>query len=99
MEEGGSICSAGDCGDCAVWLHRRRSREATVELAVADALRLATDYLLASLWNSGSVPHPLRRIWTPRLRPLQLSSPHGRALGAYDAGRARASAAKLARTL
>jgi RNA polymerase sigma factor (sigma-70 family) len=52
---------AGDSGDTAVYLHRRRDRAASVELAAAAALRLASDHLLAGGWNSGAVPHPLRR--------------------------------------
>ena len=57
---------------------------AAVELAAAAALRLAPDYLLASAWNSGAVPDPLRRIWAPRFQSLQFPPSHGRALGAHD---------------
>src|SRR5437016_1562832 len=61
--------SAGDRRTLAIYRHRRRVSAATVELAAAAALRLAADYLLASPWNSGAVPDPLRRTWRPRFRP------------------------------
>jgi hypothetical protein len=56
----------------------------TVELAVAAALQLATDYFLAGARTSGAVPDPLRRIWAPRWLSLQFPPPDGRALGPHD---------------
>ena len=72
---------------------------AAVELAAAAALRLAPDYFLASAWDSGVVPDPLRRIWTPRFPALQFPPSHGRALGAHDPGGAGTIPARHARTL
>src|ERR1039458_474723 len=60
-EETDFDCSTGDCGDAAIYLHRRRNRAASVELAAATAFRLAPDYLLAGDWTSGAVPNPFRR--------------------------------------
>src|SRR5260221_3008738 len=74
---------AGDPGDSAICRHRRRSSNAPVELAAAAALRLAPDYFLASVWNSGAVPDPLRWIWMASFRSLQFPPPHARALGAH----------------
>src|SRR5713101_7976531 len=91
--------SGGDAGDAAVRLHRRRDRQAVVELAAAAALRLAPGFLLAGVWTAGAVPHPLRRLWTPRLHSLERPPPHGRALGAHDPRGAGTVPAKLARTL
>src|ERR1700681_4363352 len=59
--------------DVAVYRHRRRSSDAALELAAAAALRLAPDHLLASGWDAGAVPYPLRWIWISRFRSLQLS--------------------------
>src|SRR5712692_2834286 len=91
--------SAGNSGDAAVYRHRRRSSAATVELAAAAALRLAPDYFLASGWNSGAVPDPLRGIGTPRFRPLEIPPSHVRALGAHDPRGAGTIPARHARTL
>src|SRR5437868_10662134 len=103
MEEIDLDSSAGDFGNFVIYLHRRRNRAAPVELAAAAALRLAPDYLLASAWNSGAVPHPLWRIWRPRFGSLQLPSSHGRAhgqaLGAHDARGAGTIPARYERTL
>src|SRR5437879_12400194 len=91
--------SAGNSGDAAVYRHRRRSGAATVELAAAAALRLAPDYFLASGWNSGAVPDPLRGIGTPRFRPLEIPPSHVRALGAHDPRGAGTIPARHARPL
>src|SRR6266478_4662612 len=66
--------SAGDPGDGAICLPRRRTSAAPVELAAAAALRLAPDHLLASAGTSGAVPHPLRRLGWPWLSSLQYSA-------------------------
>src|SRR5207249_5395152 len=55
-------CPAGDSGDPCIYCHWRRNSVAPLELAVAAAVRLAPDHLLASPWTSGAVPHPLRRM-------------------------------------
>src|SRR5215472_12838358 len=89
--------SAGNAGDAALCGHRRRGCAAIVELVAAAVVRLAPDYLLASAWNSGAVPAPLRRIpWPWRRTHMARAAPdarthgaaHGRALGAHDPGRA-----------
>src|SRR6185369_14820964 len=78
--------SAGDSGDSAICLHRRRAGDASVELAVAAALRLAPDYFLASAWASGAVPDSDWRTWTARLRAPQFPPwhAHERALRKHD---------------
>src|SRR6266403_5532166 len=95
--------SAGDPGDGAICLPRRRTSAAPVELAAAAALRLAPDHLLASAGTSGAVPHPLRRLGWPWLSSLQYSATdkraHGRTLGAHDARGARKVPPKLSGTL
>src|SRR5260370_35797108 len=88
--------AAGDPGDAAICLHRRRTRAATVELVAAAALWISTDYVLARAWNSVAMPDPLRRVWTPRFGSLQSPQPHRptpprshrRALGRHDTRRA-----------
>src|ERR1700756_4559850 len=92
-------CSAGDHGDGALCLHRRRNRAAPVELAAAAAVRLAPDHFLASAWPSGVVPDPLWRIGIAPLRSPGFSPSHERALRAYDAGRAGTIPPAHARTL
>src|SRR3979411_3285685 len=85
--------SAGDPGDAAICLHRRRTRVATVELFAAAALWIPPDYVLARAWNSVAMPDPRRRVWTPRFGSLQspqargrsLLRSHGRSLGRHDA--------------
>src|SRR5258708_11681074 len=88
--------SGGNSGDSALYFHRRRNRNAPVELAAANVVRLASDYLLAGHWNSGAVPHPFWRAWFPWAHALQFSPPHagahGRALGTDDARRTRTDA-------
>src|SRR5690349_1903699 len=100
MEENDFHCSAGDPGDAAVCLHRRRDRIALVELAAASALWFPPDQPLASAWASAALPHPVWRIGAPRwLRPLPFPSSHGRALRTHHAGRARTIPPTHARTL
>src|SRR6266852_359846 len=99
--------AAGDPGDAAICLHRRRTRAATVELVAAAALWISTDYVLARAWNSVAMPDPLRRVWTPRFGSLQSPqsrrrSPrrsHGRSLGRHDTRRAGTIPAAHTRTL
>src|SRR5713101_8910186 len=95
--------SAGDPGDGAICLPRRRTSAAAVELAAAAALWLAPDHLLASAGTSGALPHPLRRMERPWLSSLQYAATHerahGRALGAHDARGAREVPAELALSL
>src|SRR6267154_1887573 len=92
-------CSAGDPRDAAIRIHWRRNRDATLELAVAALVQLASDHLLASTWTSGAVPNPLRRIRRASFRPPQLPPSHERALRAHDAGRAGTIPAADARAL
>src|SRR6185312_16171005 len=99
MDENDFDGSAGDSGDTAVHRHWGRNRHAAVELAAAAALRLAPDYFLASHWNSGLVPDPVRRIWAPWFSSLQIRPSHGRALVAHDPGGAGTFPARHARTL
>src|SRR5258708_2643982 len=95
--------SAGDPGDGAICLPRRRTSAAPVELAAAAALRLAPDLLLASAGTSGAVPHPLWRMGQPWLSSLQYAAAnqraHGRALGADDPRGAREVPPELALSL
>ena len=60
------IVPAGNSGNSAFYLHRRRNCDAPVELAAADVVRLASDYLLAGRWNSGAVPDTFWRPWFSR---------------------------------
>src|SRR6266853_4307747 len=94
---------AGDSGDAPIYLPRRRTGAAPVELAAAAALWLAPDHLLASPGTSGAVPHPLRRMGRSWLSSLQYSATdkraHGRALGAHDARGARKVPRRLSGTL
>src|SRR3989442_1368938 len=80
IDENDSHCSTGDPGVALICLHRRRNRAAPVELAAAATVWLAPDHLLASAWDPGAVPHPLRRAWMPRSRSLQCPPAHERAL-------------------
>src|SRR5580658_2306629 len=77
-------CSAGDSGDGGIYCHRRRNRAAPLELAAAAALRMATDYFLASAGNPGAVPRPLRRTGAARLPRLQFPPSHEGALRTHD---------------
>src|SRR6266849_906229 len=90
---------AGDCGDGAVCLCRRRSGAEAVELAAARALWLAPDHVLAGAGDSGVVPDSLRQSWWARDAPPELSPPHAGALGTDDAGRTGTVPARHARTL
>src|SRR5271167_1645941 len=91
MEENDFHGSGGDCGNFVVYRHRRTSGDALVELAAADAVRMAPGYLLASDWSSGPVPHPLRGTRIPRTASprLELAAQVGRALGENDPRGAR----------
>src|SRR5258708_7203028 len=92
--------SLGDSGNPRIHIHRRPTGDAVVELAAANALRLAPDYLLASPRTPGALPHPLRRTGRARtFRPPQFPAPHGRALGTHDARGAREVPPELARSL
>src|SRR5271156_755394 len=76
--------SAGDSGDTAVHLHRRRDRTPPVELAAAAALWVEGNYLLAGSWNSDAVPDTLRRLGPrPRLPAVKLAAAHERTLAAH----------------
>src|ERR1019366_578216 len=75
----------------------RRSCTATVELAGADVVRMAANHLLAGSRTAGSVPDSVRRLWRGRRwLSLQISTAHGRALGADDARGAREVPARYA---
>src|SRR5437879_4996838 len=91
--------SAGAHRDCALYRHRRRGRAVAMELAVAAALRVAPDQLLASAWNSGAEPGPCRRVWWGRLTRVQHQTTHGGAMGEHDRRGARTIQATHARTL
>src|ERR1017187_1740247 len=69
----------------------RRSRAASVELAAADVVRMAANYLLAGCRTAGSLPDSVRRrrLWWSWLSSLQFSAANGRPLGADDARGAR----------
>src|SRR6266404_2514447 len=90
---------AGDSGDAPIYLPRRRTGAAPVELAAAAALWLAPDHLLASPGTSGAVPHPLRRMGRSWLSSLQYSATNGRALAADDTRGAREVPPELALSL
>ena len=75
----------GDCGVRDVHLDRRRSGAASVELAAAGVVRMAANHLLAGSRTAGSLPDPVRRLWSWWLPSLQFSAANGRALGADDA--------------
>src|SRR4029077_5961714 len=62
-------CAAGDCSNSTVYLCRRRSGDASVELAAAAAVRLANARLLASPGITGPVPDFVRRTRRARSRP------------------------------
>src|ERR1044071_2149722 len=78
---------------------RRNRRNESVELAPANAVRMAANHLLAGAGAAGPVPHPLRGPRHEALWAFQLPSADGRALGKNDAGGARKVPAELARTL
>src|SRR6266446_4079129 len=74
--------------DRAFHLDWRRTCHASLELAAADAVRMAANYLLASYRAAGSLPDSVRRLeW--RRSSLQIRAANGRALGADDARGAR----------
>src|SRR5271166_2111045 len=91
--------SCGDFGDSAVCINRWRISDAPVELAAADALRLAPGHLLASAGTSDAVPDPLRWIWMARFQPRRIPGSHERPLQKHDPGRAGKIPATHARTL
>src|SRR5579859_2240243 len=96
--------SGGDRGDGSVHLRRRGDREAVVELAAANAVRMAHDHLLAGAGHSSFVPDSFRTSRFSPWRRASLRAPadpgtHGRALGADDARGARKDAPALARIL
>src|SRR5580700_6596681 len=62
-------CAAGDCGTFCVCLGRRRSGDASVELAAAAPIRLADARFLASVGIAGVVPDSVRRSGRPRTSP------------------------------
>src|SRR5260370_35667840 len=91
--------AAGNPGDAAICLHRRRNGDASVELAAAAVIRLAPGYLLASARTSCAVPDPLRWIWRARFRPPQFPPSHERALRERETGSAGTIPATHARPL
>src|SRR6266568_7327412 len=81
-------CFGGPTGDRAFCMALRRSGDAFVELAAADAVRMAAHYVLAGSWTAGSVPDSVRRLgWW--FEWLQIPVAQGRAVAADDARRAR----------
>src|SRR3954471_3984276 len=90
MEETDSYCSAGNRGHASFCFNWRPNRAASVELAGARALRMAPDRLLAGPRTSGTLPHPLWRVWISQLRRLQDAAPDEGALRKHVARRAAA---------
>src|SRR5271154_2629546 len=68
---------------------RRRTDNASVELAAAAAVRMAAGHLLAGFRIAGALPDFIRGREWPRLWPLQFPPAHLRALRSDDARRAR----------
>ena len=97
--ENGFHCSTGDSCDAAICLHRRRTCDATMELAAAAALWLAPDHVLASAWTSCALQNPVRGIRKARLWTPQFSPSHERAMWKHDARGAGTISASYARTL
>src|SRR5215468_5040908 len=62
-------CSSGNYCDSAFYLHRRRSGDASVELAPAAAVRMVHADLLASPRPAGTMPCSLWRAGRPRPGP------------------------------
>src|SRR5712691_3788852 len=99
--------SLGDPGDPGIYVHRRRTGDAFVELAAAAALRLAANYLLAGHRTTGPLPDSVRRLGWSWFSSLQYAAAHGRAyaaangraLGAHDARGARKIPPELALSL
>src|SRR5882724_3001461 len=74
--------------DGAFHLAWRRTCHASLELAAADAVRMAANYLLAGYRTAGSLPDSVRKLeW--RRSSLQIRAENGRALGTDDARGAR----------
>src|SRR6267378_780030 len=69
--------------DGAFHLAWRRTGHASLELAAADAVRVAANYLLAGCRTAGSLPDPVRGLEWWR-SSLQTWAADGRALGADD---------------
>src|SRR5580692_12430440 len=91
-------------GDPAFHLDWWGTRHASLELAAADVVRMAANYLLAGCRIAGSMPDSVRRLewWQswPSLQYAATNRPaHGRALGEDDARGARGVPPKLARPL
>src|SRR5712671_2821692 len=83
--------AAGDPGNGGVHVHRRRAGDAAVELAAADAVRLARDYVLAGARTASALPDSFWRVRRPWFQRLEYPGAHsradGRALGSHDARR------------
>src|SRR5258707_8272297 len=71
--------AAGDPGNGGVHVHRRRAGDAAVELAAADAVRLARDYVLAGARTASALPDSFWRVRTPWVQRLEYSGAHSRA--------------------
>src|SRR5579884_3262205 len=87
--------SAGDSGHARVYHAWRVHRALAMELAVAAAVRLAPDHLLAGAGAAGSVPHSVRQDGNARIRrrvwdAATHAGAHVRTLGEHDARGARA---------
>src|ERR1035438_363549 len=79
-------CAAGHCRDSAIYLRRRRSGNAPVELAAAATVRLADAWFLASVGTAGTVPDSVRWIGRPRWAGRRSRPPLPRALQEHVAG-------------
>src|ERR1051325_7250563 len=102
-------CSAGDFGDGIVHRHWRRDCDAFVELAAADVVRMAPDYVLAGAGTAASLPDSVRWLGGIWRRKRAHASPHKRThggtngrthagtVGKDDAGRGRKSPPTLGR--
>jgi|SRR5579872_123429 len=78
-------CTFRNCGDSAIYLHRRRGSHASVELAAAAAVRMEGAYVLAGAGIAGAVPDLVRRTWRPSSW-TRLQTSLGRTLQEDDAG-------------
>src|SRR5580693_9169989 len=100
MDLSGPISGTRNGAFCLAWW---RAGHASLELAAAFAVRMAANYLLASLRTAGSVPDTVRWLGRSSWLSLQYAAAnfptHGRALGTDDAGGAREVPPELALTL
>lgn len=92
------FCRGADC-DGVVYLAGRRSGDALMELAAADAIRMEDDHLLAGARLAGALPASVWELDGPGRSAREFSAAHGREVGADDAGGARKIPARDASAL